>query len=66
MRAWTENQTDGVRHGNANDLIHRDQQRRTAFASLQAAVTEGVESGEAEPFDATAFKRRMRERHIVR
>jgi antitoxin ParD1/3/4 len=33
---------------------------------LQAAVTEGVRSGEPQPFDAAAFKLRMRERHVVK
>ncbi|MEO3432946.1 type II toxin-antitoxin system ParD family antitoxin [Inquilinus sp. CAU 1745] len=70
MKVWVESQTDGVRYGNASDymrdLIRKDQERQAAIASLQAAITEGVESGEAEPFDATAFKLRMRERHVVR
>lgn len=66
MSARTENRVDGVRRGNGSDLTRRDQERQAAIASLQTAVTEGVESGKAEPFDATAFKLQMRQRHVVR
>jgi antitoxin ParD1/3/4 len=70
MKAWVERQTQGDRYGNASDyirdLIRRDRERKEAFAALQAAITEGMESGESQPFDATAFKLRLRERHVVR
>lgn len=36
---------------------------KEARAALQAAITEGIESGEPKPFDAAAFKLRMRESH---
>lgn len=55
---------------NANDyvrdVIHKDQERRKAIATVQAAITEGVESGNPQPFDATAFKLRIRKCHVVR
>ena len=41
----------------------KDWEPKEAIAALQAAITEGVASGAPEPFDATAFKLRMRERH---
>jgi antitoxin ParD1/3/4 len=70
MKAWVERQTQGDRYGNASDyirdLIRKDRERQEAFAALQAAITEGVESGESQPFDAAAFKLRLRERHVVR
>ena len=70
MKAWVERQVAGGRYGNASDyvrdLIRRDQQRVEAIATLQAAITEGVESGEPQPLDVEAFKWRMRERHAVR
>lgn len=70
MKAWVERQAAGGRYGNASDyvrdLIRRDQQRAEAIATLQVAITEGVESGEPQPLDVDAFKRRMRERHAVR
>lgn len=43
-----------------------DEARREAIAALQAAITEGVLSGEAEPFDMAEFQRAMRERHRTR
>ncbi|MFE0758038.1 type II toxin-antitoxin system ParD family antitoxin [Inquilinus sp. NPDC058860] len=67
MKAWVERQAEGGRYGNVSDyirdLIRKDQERTEAIAALQAAITAGVESGEAEPFDATAFKLRMRRQH---
>lgn len=70
MKAWVESQSRDGQYGNASDyirdLIRKDRERKEAVAALQAAITEGIESGEAEPFDATAFKLRMRERHVVR
>jgi len=65
MKAWVERQAEHGRYSNASDyvrdLIRRDQDRRAAFEALQAAITEGVESGTPEPFDAEAFKRQMRQ-----
>ena len=70
MKAWVERQAEGGFYGNASDyirdLIRKDQERKEAMAVLQAAITEGVESGEPQPFDAAAFKLRMREKHVVR
>jgi len=70
MKAWVDSQATGGQYGNASDyirdLIRRDQQRQAAIAALQAAITEGIESGKANPFDADAFVLRMRERHVVR
>lgn len=70
MKAWVESQTRDGRYSNASDyvrdLIRKDQERRRAIATLQAAITEGIESGEPQPFDFEEFKLRMRERHVVR
>ena len=70
MKAWVERQAERGRYGNASDyvrdLIRKDQERKEAIAVLQAAITEGLESGESQPFDAAAFRLRMRERHVVR
>lgn len=69
MKAWVERQVEGGRYGNTSDyirdLIRKDQERKDAIAALQTAITEGVTSGEPQPFDAAAFKLRMRERHVV-
>ncbi len=70
MKAWVERQAEGGLYGNASDyirdLIRKDQQRKEAIVAVQAAITEGVESGAPQPFDPETFKLRMRERHVVR
>lgn len=69
MKTWVEKQAEGGRYGNVSDyirdLIRKDQERAEAIATLQTAITEGVESGPAEPFDVEAFKRRMRRQHDI-
>jgi len=70
MKAWVERQAESDAYGNASDyirdLIRKDQSRKEAIATLQAAIANGVANGSPQPFDAAAFKLRMRERHIVR
>ena len=70
MKAWVETQADSGRYSNASDyvrdLIRKDQERQAAIATLQSAITDGLESGEPERFDAASFKLRMRDRHVVR
>ena len=67
MKSWVEDQAANGRYSNSSDyvrdLIRKDQERQQALTALQAAVTEGLESGEAQAFDPTSFKRRMREGH---
>lgn len=67
MKTWVEEQAQGGRFSNASDyvrhLIRRDQERTQAVEQLQAAITAGVESGLARPFDVASFKARMRSRH---
>ena len=67
MKAWVERQAESGHYGNASDyirdLIRKDQERRQAVAVLQAAITEGLSSGEPAPFDASAFKLAMRKKH---
>ena len=67
MKAWVEEQAQGGRFSNASDyvrhLIRRDQERTHAVEQLQAAITAGIESGPARPFDMTAFKTRMRSQY---
>jgi len=70
MKTWVEKQAAQGEFSNSSDyvrsLIRRDQERKAAVEALQAAVTNGLESGPAMPFDAEAFKLRMRERHVVK
>ena len=64
LKAWVEDQVAEGRFGNSSDyvrdLIRRDQDRRAAVAALQAAIDEGLASGEPRAFDADGFKARMR------
>lgn len=64
MKHWVESCTQDGRYSNASDymrhLIRRDQDRQNAIATLQAVITEGLESGPAEKFDPSAFKLEMR------
>lgn len=67
LKAWVERQAESGLYSNASDyvrdLIRKDQERKTAMATLQAAITEGAESGEPHPLDIADFKRRMRAGH---
>jgi antitoxin ParD1/3/4 len=45
------------------DLIRREQERNVEIEAIRHALIEGEESGEPQPFDAAAFKRRMRKAH---
>ena len=67
MKDWVEQQTKGGRYSNSSDyvrdLIRRDQDRAAKIAHMQKMVTEGLESGAAEPFDFDAFFTRMQEEH---
>lgn len=67
MKAWVEERARGGSFSNASDyvrhLIRRDQERSRAVEQLHAAITEGLESGEPRPFEAAAFKARMRSKH---
>lgn len=64
MKSWVEDQVADGRFGNSSDyvrdLIRRDQERRAAVAALQAAIDEGLASGEPRAIDLERFKARMR------
>lgn len=45
------------------DLIRREQERSAGIDAIRAALIEGETSGEARPFDADAFKQKMRDLH---
>ena len=49
MKLWVEQQASSGRYANASDyvrhLIRCDQERLAKIASIQALVTEGIESG---------------------
>lgn len=45
------------------DLIRREQERASQLEAVRAALIEGENSGPPQPFDAKAFKARMRAGH---
>lgn len=69
LEAWVELQLASGVHGNASEyiggLIRKDQQRQMAAQALQAAITQGEESGEPRAFNSEEFKRRMRDLHSL-
>lgn len=60
MKHWVEAQARTGRYSNASDyvrdLIRRDQERAEQHARLQAAITEGIESGVADDFSMEAIQ----------
>lgn len=60
MKHWVEAQARTGRYSNASDyvrdLIRRDQERTAQIAQLQAAITEGLESGIADDFSMEAIQ----------
>ncbi|MDF1670609.1 MAG: type II toxin-antitoxin system ParD family antitoxin [Roseovarius sp.] len=67
MKSWVEDQAGSGTFANASDyvrhLIRKDQDRQDAIATLQRAIDDGLASGDAQPFDMTAFKAGMHQRH---
>lgn len=63
MRDWVQAQIKGGKYASTSDyvrdLIRKDQVRQEKIRAMQAAITEGIESGEATPFDVEEFKQRM-------
>jgi len=45
------------------DLIRREQERGAEIEAVRAALIEGEQSGEPRRFEATAFKRKLRQTH---
>jgi len=61
--SWIKAQIDAGHYTNDSeyirDLIRREQERSAEIEAVRAALIEGEASGEAKPFDASAFKRKM-------
>ena len=61
---WVKAQIDAGHYTNDSeyirDLIRREQERNFEIEAVRAALIEGEASGEPKPFDAAAFKQRMR------
>ena len=45
------------------DLIRRDQASQADLAAIRAALIEGEDSGEPQPFDSSQFKQEMAAKH---
>ena len=65
MREWVETQIEGGRYSNnsdyVRDLIRRDQERTDKLRALQAAITEGFESGLDGKLDMKEIKQLARQ-----
>ena len=69
MRDWIMTQIQSGKYSSTSDyvrdLIRQDQERRDKLARLQQAITEGLESGEAEDFDLKEFLKNMKAKHLA-
>lgn len=65
MKDWVQTQIDEGRYASSSDyvrdLIRKDQEEKDKLAALQAAITLGIESGEAGELDMEAIKKKARQ-----
>lgn len=65
--AWIKAQIDAGHYTNDSeyirDLIRREQERSGELEAIRAALVDGESSGEPQPFDASAFKKKMLTAH---
>lgn len=65
MKDWVKDQIDEGKYASSSDyvrdLIRKDQQEKDKFAALQAAITRGIESGQAGELDMQSIKRKARQ-----
>ena len=63
MRGWVECQSKEGFYADSSDyvqdLIRKGQRQAGKLKAMQGAITKGIESGEAKPFNKEAFKQRM-------
>jgi len=64
MKDWVQAQIDEGKYASSSDyvrdLIRKDQQQRDKLAALQAAITLGIESGQAGELDIKSIKRKAK------
>ncbi len=64
MKVWVQAQIDEGKYASSSDyvrdLIRKDQQQRDKLAALQAAITLGIESGQAGELDIKSIKRKAK------
>jgi antitoxin ParD1/3/4 len=67
QNAWIQAQIDNGHYTNDSeyirDLIRREQERTAGIDAIRQALIEGENSGEPQPFDFEAFKRRKAAQH---
>lgn len=65
MKDWVQSQIDEGKYASSSDyvrdLIRRDQTEKDKLAALQAAITLGIESGDAGVLDMEGLKKRARQ-----
>ena len=65
MKDWVQAQIDEGKYASSSDyvrdLIRKDQQEKDKLAALQAAITLGIESGDAGELDMDAIKKKARQ-----
>ncbi len=64
MKDWVQAQIDEGKYASSSDyvrdLIRKDQEEKQKLAALQAAITLGLESGDAGELDMEAIKTKAR------
>ena len=64
MKDWVQAQIEEGKYASSSDyvrdLIRKDQEDKDKLAALQAAISLGIESGEAGELDMTAIKKKAR------
>lgn len=68
MRDWVQTQIQSGKYSSSSDylrdLIRQDQKKKDQIKRFQLAITEGLESGEAEDFDLKNFLKEMKAKHL--
>ena len=65
MKDWVQAQIDDGKYATSSDyvrdLIRKDQQDKDKLTALQAAITLGIESGQAGELDINSIKQKARQ-----
>ncbi len=65
MKDWVQTQIDEGKYASSSDyvrdLIRKDQKQKDKLAAIQAAITLGIESGDAGELDVEAIKKKARQ-----
>ena len=65
MKDWVQTQIDEGKYASSSDyvrdLIRKDQKQKDKLAAIQAAITLGIESGDAGELEVEAIKKKARQ-----